>query len=293
MRKAAIHMSSDATPPAPAPAAPAANFLAPPALYKAMANTGSVKAGYSWWKTLYMGILAGVYIGFGSCLTLAVGGACTGLAAAGNLGLQKIITGAFGLPFGLLMVTVGGAELFTGNTAVMTAAYSEGKCTKKDIAKNWFWSYLGNLIGSVALAVLVFNSGALPPPSVAAALTVSSTKAGLAFMPAFLRGILCNWLVCMAVWQAAAAQDIGSKALAIWFPISAFIAMSFEHSVANMFFLPLGMQMGAAGVTLKTMFLGNILPVTLGNLVAGAFFVAGSYALCFGTPGEKVKKMLG
>jgi len=276
----------------PAPAAPPQNFLPPPALYKAMANTGGVKATMSWWKTLYMGILAGVYIGFGSCLALSVGGACQGLIAAGNLGMQKIIMGAFGLPFGLLMVTVGGAELFTGNTAALTAAYAEDKATVAQIAKNWFWSYLGNFIGSLLLVSIVFHSGALAAPSVATVKAMTVMKTGLSFNAALLRGVLCNWLVCMGVWQAAGSTDIGSKALAIWFPISAFVAMGFEHSVANMFFLPMGILQGAE-VSWKAFLLSNLLPVTLGNMIAGSLFVAGSYALMFGTPGEKVGKLLG
>jgi formate/nitrite transporter len=235
----------------------------------------------STFKTFYLGVLAGVYIAFGSCLAMTVGGACQGLVAGGNLGVQKLLLGLFGLPTGLMMVMTAGGELFTGNTAFMSAAVIEGKATWADLVRNWVVSYAGNLVGAVFLAYLVFASGALAAPSVATVKAISVAKTQIPFAQAVMRGVLCNWLVVMGVWQATASKDIVSRVFAIWLPISAFVTMGFEHSVANMFFLPSALFHGAE-VTWQMIFMNNLLPVTIGNTIAGAILMAGSYALMYG-----------
>jgi len=210
---------------------------------------------------------------------LSVGGACPGLAST-NPGLQRIVSGAFGLPFGLLMTLITGAELFTGNTALVTAAVMEGEADTDGLAKSWGYSYAGNFVGSVILAWLVVAGGTLAgAPQVANA---AVAKTSLTFKSALVRGILCNWLVCMAVYMASFARDLAGKAVAIWFPISAFIALGLEHSVANMFIIPLGILSGAS-VTWKAFLAKNLLPVTLGNIIGGAFFVAGGFASTLGS----------
>lgn len=133
----------------------------------------------------------------------------------------------------------------TSISLIVYACATQGKANLKQLIKNWVWSYLGNVVGSIAFAYLVFMSGVLAAPSLATVKGMAVAKTGLAFMPAFYRGILCNWLVCIGIWQATAAKDIASKAIGIWFPISAFVAMGFEHSVANMFFLPTALFNGA------------------------------------------------
>lgn len=230
-----------------------------------------------------MGILAGVYIGFGALLMLSVGGACPGLAAT-NPGLKAIVSGVFGLPCGLLMVLLAGAELFTGNTALVTAALIERRATASQLLKSLSVSYLGNLVGSLALAALAFHAGMLGPEHAAAKAAVAKTS--LAWVPAFVRGILCNWLVCMAIWLATAATTLPGKALAVMFPIPAFVAMGLEHSVANMFIIPAGILAGAP-VSWSAFFTANLLPVTLGNTVAGAVCVALAYAFVFGRLGQR------
>jgi formate/nitrite transporter len=214
---------------------------------------------------------------------LAIGGACPGLAAS-NPGLQKIVLGAFGLPFGLMMVLLSGAELFTGNTAMVTLALLEGRATLGQLMKSWSVSYAGNFVGSVALAFLVFLGGTLVGGG--ASVGVSAVKTSLTFTQAFVRGILCNWLVCMAVYLASFAKDAAGKMVPIWFCISSFIALSLEHSVANMFILPLAIFSGAP-VSWETFLLKNLLPVTLGNIVGGAICVAAAFSLCFGKKGAK------
>lgn len=210
---------------------------------------------------------------------MTVGGNIPGLAAS-NPGLQKMILGAFGLPFGLLMVLVAGAELFTGNTALVTAAVFEGKANMGQLMKSWIVSYGANLLGSLFVVYMVAATGLLATAGAPKAMAVAKTS--LTFTQAFTRGVLCNWLVCLAIWLASAANDLPGKAVGVWFPISAFVAMGFEHSVANMFIIPMGIVLGAE-VTWAQFFMNNLLPVTLGNIVAGVVLVATSYAMCFGS----------
>eukprot|EP00304_Pavlova_gyrans_P008262 CAMPEP_0206038274 /NCGR_PEP_ID=MMETSP1466-20131121/3996_1 /ASSEMBLY_ACC=CAM_ASM_001126 /TAXON_ID=44452 /ORGANISM="Pavlova gyrans, Strain CCMP608" /LENGTH=257 /DNA_ID=CAMNT_0053412867 /DNA_START=209 /DNA_END=982 /DNA_ORIENTATION=+ len=230
--------------------------------------SGTVKGDMPPAKIVLLGMVAGVHIGFGACLAVMVGGAVPAIKAA-NPGLQRIIQGAFGLPFGLLMTTISGAELFTGNTAIVMTSFLHGKTSLLKLLKSWSCSWVGNLIGSLFIAWLFYLSGVMHSGVMATA----SAKASLTFVEAFVRGILCNWLVCMAVWMAAGCQDLVSKAVAIWFPVSAFIALGLEHSVANMFIIPMGMMMGAK-ITVSDLLLKNLLPVTLGNTVGGAIAVA-------------------
>lgn len=190
-----------------------------------------------------------------------------------------MILGAFGLPFGLIMTLVTGGELFTGNTALVTSALAEGKTTTKNLTKNWVASYLGNFVGSLILAYLAFKSGTLGGGPAAAA--IATAKCSLAFDVAFVRGILCNWLVCMAVYMASGCSTMVGKMTAVWFPISAFVALGLDHSVANMFIIPLGMMRGA-DITIKAMFVKNLIPVTLGNIVGGALCVMAPFGTTMG-----------
>jgi formate/nitrite transporter len=256
----------------------------PPEGYDGAVAAGIKKANMDAGKIFGLGLMSGAHIGFGAFLMLTVGGQCPGLAAT-NPGLQKIVAGAFGLPFGLMMTLVTGAELFTGNTAMVTTAVAEGKADGGQLAKSWLVSYAGNFLGSVGLAALVAAGGTLAASGAPVATAVAKTS--LSFKQAFVRGILCNWLVCMAVYMASMAKDLPGKIVAIWFPISAFIALGLEHSVANMFIVPLGILSGAA-VTWKAFLLKNLLPVTLGNIVGGAALVAGAYSFAYGKLGKPV-----
>jgi formate/nitrite transporter len=263
-------------------AAPPATLALPPAGYEGAVAAGTKKAGMAPDKIFALGMLSGAHIGFGAYLMLSVGLACPGIAAA-NPGLQKMIVGAFGLPFGLMMTLVTGAELFTGNTALVTTALLEGKASLGELIKSWSVSYTGNFVGSLALAALVAAGGTLVGGGASVGAAVAKTS--LPFKTALVRGILCNWLVCMAVWMASMAKDLPGKIVAIWFPISAFVAMGLEHSVANMFIIPLGIMSGAA-VTWKDFLLKNLLPVTLGNIIGGAVLVAGVFSYAYGALGK-------
>jgi formate/nitrite transporter len=255
----------------------------PAAMYEGAVAAGAAKAAGSWSKIFKLGIVSGAHIGFGSYLAITVGGACPGIAAS-NPGLQKIILGAFGLPFGLIMTLVTGGELFTGNTALVTAAYKEGKTDGKSLIKSWVASYAGNFVGSLLLAFLAFKSGTLgnAPASVA----IATAKSTLPFDVAFVRGILCNWLVCMAVYMASGCSTMIGKMTAVWFPISAFVALGLDHSVANMFIIPLGIMRGAE-ITIGQFITKNLIPVTLGNIVGGALMCMGPFGSAFGNWGKK------
>ncbi|KAI8466270.1 MAG: Formate/nitrite transporter-domain-containing protein [Monoraphidium minutum] len=274
--------------PAPAPAAAAAfpdpipGVVPPAAVYNKVVEAGTAKANLPALKILVLGMLAGIYIGFGALLSQVVGGNCPGLVAS-NPGLQKIIVGAFGLPMGLMMVIICGAELFTGNTAFVTAAAIEGKATLKQLAKSWTLSYAGNFIGAALFVGAMSASGLLATAAAPAATAVAKTS--LTFGAAFTRGILCNVLVCLAIWQATAASSLPGKFIGSWLPVSTFAAIGFEHSVANMFFIPMGMALGAP-VTVQAFLQANILPVTLGN-IAGGVLVALAYGFAYGSLGKK------
>ena len=260
--------------------APAALVAAPPDGYTGAVAAGKAKAGMSPTQIFGRGILSGCHIGFGAYLMLTVGAACPGLAAT-NPGLQKIILGAFGLPFGLFMTLMTGAELFTGNTALVSMAAYEGEATTDQVAKSWVMSYLGNFVGSVGLAFLVSVGATLVGGG--ASVGIAGAKTSLPFMKAFVRGILCNWLVCMAVWMATSADDIASKAAAVWFPVCGFAATGLDHSVANMFLIPFGMLQGA-DISVGDFVFKNLIPATLGNIVGGALCVAGVYKAAYGKP---------
>lgn len=260
-----------------------AELKAPPALYQGAIAAGTAKASKSWGDIFKLGIVAGCHIGFGAYLALTVGGACPGIASE-NPGLQKMILGAFGLPFGLIMTLATGGELFTGNTALVGAAAMEGKVTKKDLVKNWVSSYAENFVGSIILAYLAYKSGTLAGGPAASA--IATAKCGLPFEVAFIRGILCNWLVCMGVYMASGCSSMPGKMTAVWFPISAFVALGLDHSVANMFIIPLGIMRGAA-ITYKEMVVKNLIPVTLGNIVGGLLCVMAPFGTTMGNWGKK------
>jgi len=250
---------------------------------------GLTKASMPVVPLITLGILAGAFIAFGAMFyTVAV--TETGL----GLGPTRLLGGlAFSL--GLVLVIVGGAELFTGNNLIVMG-WAHGKVPLSGMLRNWAYAYVGNFVGAVAMAVLAFWSGYLHMGGDAVAATVIKIAVGktqLSFEVAFVRGILCNTLVCLAVWLCFAAHTVTSKILAIIFPISAFVALGFEHSIANMFFVPLGILaagdpalLAASGIddaALPTIagFVGNIIPVTLGNIVGGGVFVALSYYLVY------------
>ena len=235
-------------------------------------SLGVTKATLPTVPTIMLGLMAGAFIAFGAMFyTLVMTNHDMGLGPARLLG---------GVAFsvGLILVVVGGAELFTGNNFIVMA-WAEKKVTSTQLLRNWLIVYVANFFGAVGAAILMFWSGALSLGDGAFAETALNTaiyKAHLDPTQAFVRGILCNALVCLAVWLCFAARDVASKILAIVFPVSAFVALGFEHCIANMYFIPLGMMLSGGEITVAD-FLSNIIPVTAGNIVGGSIFVAFVY----------------
>jgi formate/nitrite transporter len=214
-----------------------------------------------------LGVLAGGFIGLGAMFATLV------LCDAGlSFAVGRVLAGAV-FSLGLILVVIAGAELFTGNN-LLVMSYVAGRIHIRKLLANFTIIYLANFIGAAGLAAIVALSGHAGTGEGAVgrtAVALATTKVALPFAEAFFRGVLCNVLVCLAVWLAMAGRTVADKILAILFPVTAFVAAGFEHSVANMYFIPLGLFLGA-DISLADM-LRNLVPVTLGNLLGGAGMV--------------------
>lgn len=259
----------------PAPAAP---MKTPPEVYAALAADGVKRCTeIPLFKLLVLSVYAGVYVSFGGFVATSVVNILPGLSAA-HPGLAKLVFSAL-FPVGLMVTILHGAELFTGNTMKATMALCEGKIKLSDLARNWAVSWAGNFIGSLAVLAVVLATGLLPAGS-AAPIKVALAKTSLSFGEAFSRAVLANWFVCLAVWCATASSSLPGKLMAIWPPILSFCAFGGEHSIANMFLIPLGTALGA-DVSMQQFLVSNLLPVTLGNTVAGAMCMAAASAFFY------------
>jgi formate/nitrite transporter len=242
---------------------------------------GVVKARLPFASVFMLGILAGAFIGLGAMyFTLVASDASLPFA-------MRRVLGGLCFSLGLILVVVGGAELFTGNN-LLAMAWAHGKLTTWEVLRNWVIVCAANFVGAAGLALLVWvsghpdmNGGAVGRAYVA----IASEKTSLPFWTAFFLGVLCNVLVCLAVWMAIAGRSVIDKAVAIVFPISAFVAAGFEHSIANMYFIPLGMLAQPAGGAIGwSGFAGNLVPVIAGNLVGGSVLVALVYYVVYIRP---------
>lgn len=291
------------------------NFLTPAEIAAATANAGKAKCEMPILKMFLMGILAGAYIGFGANLATKIGS----MEAAGTSGGQFLFGAVFSV--GLMLVVIAGSELFTGNCMFCPISVLNGQASWGGLLKNWVVVFIANFVGSVLLVYIIFYGGFWADASAATglsahglkALAIAKSKLSLTWSQAFFRAICCNWLVCLAVWLAVAAKDVAGKILGIFFPIMAFVSSGFEHSVANMFFIPMGITIAQAtpgGVAASTtlnkagevvplfkdlvtpdavasfftygnFISANLIPVTLGNIVGGAIFVACIYWFVF------------
>lgn len=238
-------------------------------------------------KLIILGILAGVYIGFGGCLATLVG---HDIAKYFGLGLSRFFTGAV-FSVGLMLVVVAGAELFTGNNLMLMSVLDKRASISKMLLK-WIIVYAANLLGAILLSYLYYQTNLWKMGENMAvgvsALKIANLKTNLTFTEALTRGILCNWLVCLAVWMALASREVISKIFSCFFPIMAFVALGFEHSVANMYFIPLGLFLKSSGLiiaegldlanlTWTNFFVKNLLPVTIGNIIGGSLLVGCLY----------------
>ncbi len=266
------------------------NFKTPVELAQSACAVAKAKSAWTIPQLLLMGILAGAYIAFAGFLNTVV---TQDLAQYAGVGVTKFLGGA-AFSVGLMLVVIAGGELFTGN-CLMPLGTLAGCAPISGVLRNLFWVFTSNLIGSVLVAVLIYWSGLATGAVGANALKIAAAKMSLPMGQAFFRGILCNWLVVLAVWMSMAANDIVGKIFAIFFPITAFVASGFEHNVANMYFMALGIFVkgNAAVVTAAELapdrlaavtwggYWHNLIPVTLGNMVGGILFVAVFYYLVF------------
>jgi formate transporter len=253
--------------------------FSPKEITEKVESVGVAKARLPILPTLMLGVLAGGFIGLGALyFALVVSDAQL------SFGIARVLGGvAFSL--GLILVVVAGAELFTGNN-LLVMAWADRKITTAEMLRNWVLVYVSNAVGAIGLAVVVYlshhadmNQGAVGLEYV----KIAAGKTALPFWEAFFKGVLCNLLVCLAVWLALAGRSVTDKVLAIVFPISAFVAAGFEHCVANMYLIPLGIFLKdsvAATTNINTAsldwsgFIGNLIPVTLGNILGGSVMVA-------------------
>ena len=261
-----------------------------------------------------LALLAGAFIALGAIFaTTIISGNIMIKAPDGSLaysaplpfGISKLLAGVV-FCLGLILVIVGGAELFTGNNLIVMA-WASSKVTTRALLRNWGIVYIGNFIGSIGTAILTFIAGQYTFGNGAVGLTalnIARSKVELGFVQAIALGILCNTLVCLAVWMTFSARSTIDKILAIIFPIAGFVAAGFEHSIANMYFIPMGLlikgfanqqfwsAIGLAradysSLTWGTFFFNNILPVTIGNIIGGAVFVAAIYWMIFLRPSKR------
>lgn len=263
---------------------------APTEIARRVEKIGAAKAGQDPWVTMALAMLAGAFIAFGAQFyTVVIHDSPFGV------GLTQLFGGLV-FTLGLILVVVAGAELFTGNTLIVMA-FVQGKITWRQLLRNWSLVYAGNFLGALIVVLLIYasrqytmNDGMVG----ARALLIADAKVHLPFLAAFSRGILCNTLVTLAVWLAISGRHVVDKIVAMLFPITAFVASGFEHSVANMYFIPMGLLLKGnpslvalagrvggdpidlAGLSVAGL-LQNLVPVTLGNIVGGGVFVGLAY----------------
>jgi formate transporter len=268
--------------------APSLDALLPPQIAAKAVEVGVAKARLDAFGTVALGILAGAFIGLGAAF------ATTAAAGAGDalpFGVTRVLVGLV-FSLGLVLVVVAGAELFTGNNLIVMA-WAERRISTRLLLRNWSLVYAGNLVGALGTVALVFAAGQheFGGGAVgASALGIAETKLQLGFVQAVALGALCNALVCLAVWLSYSARSLTDKVLAVVFPITAFVALGFEHSVANMYFLPMGVLLRDQGsetfwaetgldpadypdVSWGDALFANLLPVTLGNIIGGSVMV--------------------
>ena len=238
-------------------------------------ENGRNKANMRTQRLIILSILGGAYIALGGALSLIAGYGFPESPAA----LQKIISGCV-FPIGLILIVILGGELFTGNNAMLIPAFMNRDYGIGAVVRNWTIVYFGNFMGALAFAwLMVYLTGLTAgDPYHSAIIKVAETKVSLSWLTVFLRGIGANWCVCLAVWLAMSGKRLAEKMLACWLPVMAFVVLGYEHCIANMFFIPLGMMEGA-DVSTGAFILNNLVPATLGNIVGGAIFVGMPHAM--------------
>ncbi len=248
------------------------------------------KANRDFATAFFLAVQAGSFIAFGAAFFTSV----THDSALG-VGLTKLIGGMV-FSLGLVLVIIAGADLFTGDTLMVMGCFT-GKIKVRQMLRGWAFVFLGNLVGALAIVAMVYFSGHWMGHGGAIgakALAIANAKVNLTFTQALASGMLCNILVCLAIWLCYSSRSVTDKILSILFPITAFVAMGFEHSIANMYFIPAGLLlkskpeivallggMDLSGLTVSGFLLNNLLPVTIGNMLGGAVFVGAVYWILY------------
>ena len=258
------------------------NAYSPAEIKEAVEKVGVKKTNLPFLTSLMLSVIAGGSIGLGALYYTVI------ISDPGLTFATARVMGGLAFSLGLVIVLVGGAELFTGNNLIVMA-WASGHVSTREMLRNWVVVYFGNLIGAVGLVVLVFLSHHLDMNGGRVGLSILNTAAAKIQPDAvtlFFKGVLCNLLVCLAVWLAYAGRSVTDKVVALIFPVSAFIAAGFDHCVANMYFLPLAWLMtqtghvppdfDASAITMAGI-VHNLVPVTLGNIVGGAGLVGAMY----------------
>ncbi len=249
----------------------------PDEIARKVESMGVRKAHVDTLTLLVLAMLAGSFIAFGALF-------CTVVITDSQLGFGVTrLLGGLSFSMGLILVVVGGAELFTGNN-LLTMAWASGQISTSSVLRNWLYSYIGNVIGALITVQLVVLAGvaSLGNGEVAkTAVEIAASKANLTLCEAFLRGMLCNALVCLAIWLAMGGRSVVDKIMAIFLPVAAFVAIGFEHSIANWFFLPFGLILDDSGVVSLFGSITNIVMATAGNIVGGAVQVGAVYWVAY------------
>ncbi|HET9426429.1 MAG TPA: formate/nitrite transporter family protein [Gemmatimonadaceae bacterium] len=264
---------------------PLTDAYPPPEIARKVERLGVAKARTDSLTLLALAVLAGAFISLGALLFTVV-------VTESSLGFGPTrLLGGVGFSLGLILVVVAGAELFTGNNLI-AMAWASRLIGTREVMRSWILAYAGNVAGCLGTVLLVawadiagLGDGAVGETAV----RIARTKADLPLVEAFTRGILCNALVCLAAWLAIGARSVTDKILAILFPITAFVAIGFEHSIANWFFLPFGLAVDAQGAISIAGVVRNIIAVTAGNVAGGTLLVAGVYWVAY-LRGERVRK---
>ncbi len=249
----------------------------PAEIAKNMAVIGYMKGNIRFLRLIPLGTLAGIFIAIG-----ALSSTLLKFSADNPAGLDATIAGAIFFTIGIVLVVLAGGELFTGNVLMILAVWKEHLEIYR-LLRNWFWVYVFNFFGSVMVFLICYYTGMFGEELSEFIIGIAETKMTFTFTQALFKGIACNVLVCLSVWIAASAKSTIGKIFASSFPVMIFIILQFEHSVANMFFLPAGYGLGA-NYTLVEMMTRNIIPVTIGNIIGGIGLAAlyhFAYTCCY------------
>lgn len=242
-------------------------YLSPKEVAYAWVDIGRNKVNYTPKNVFFLALLGGFFVGLGAHGFLVV----TQSLSTIDVGFAKFM-GAAVFPVGIMLVVLAGGELFTGNTLI-ASAWANKEIRFGQYFRNLSLVYFGNLVGSLLLVYMLYQANLYTGHLAEKAIAVAEVKVSLTFYEAFLRGILCNVLVAIAVYMQVASKEVIGKIFALWFPVMLFVLSGYEHSVANMVFIPLGAALGG-DIDLVQAIMNNFIPVTLGNIVGGSGFIA-------------------